>query len=103
VRFPFAIPASRAFASTPSCRTAGRRRLMRNDPLEDPDARRLRTPKIFAEIVDQPRGIVLVTGPTGSGKSTTLAAMVNQLNENEQGHILTIEDRSNSCTSRRSA
>src|SRR5207247_5092278 len=52
----------------------------------------LRTPKIFTEIVDQPRGIVLVTGPTGSGKSTTLAAMVNQINDNEQGHILTIED-----------
>ena len=40
----------------------------------------------------QPRGLVLVTGPTGSGKSTTLAAMVNHLNENEYGHILTIED-----------
>src|SRR5436190_298910 len=49
-------------------------------------------PKIFAEIADQPRGIVLVTGPTGSGKSTTLAAMVNHVNENEHGHILTIED-----------
>ena len=40
----------------------------------------------------QPRGLVLVTGPTGSGKSTTLAAMVNHCNENEYGHILTIED-----------
>jgi twitching motility protein PilT len=40
----------------------------------------------------KPRGLVLVTGPTGSGKSTTLAAMVNHLNENEYGHILTIED-----------
>ena len=44
------------------------------------------------DIADQPRGIVLVTGPTGSGKSTTLAAMVNHINENEHGHILTIED-----------
>jgi len=59
---------------------------------EDPFARELRAPKIFAEIADQPRGIVLVTGPTGSGKSTTLAGMVNHVNENEQGHILTIED-----------
>src|SRR5690349_24231444 len=42
----------------------------------------------------QPRGVVLVTGPTGSGKSTTLAAMVNHKNENEEGHVLTIEDRS---------
>ena len=45
-----------------------------------------------SEIADQPRGVVLVTGPTGSGKSTTLAAMVNHINENEYGHILTIED-----------
>jgi len=52
----------------------------------------LKCPKIFVEIADQPRGIVLVTGPTGSGKSTTLAAMVNHINETEQGHILTIED-----------
>jgi twitching motility protein PilT len=52
----------------------------------------LKCPKIFEEIADQPRGIVLVTGPTGSGKSTTLAGMVNHINENEQGHILTIED-----------
>jgi twitching motility protein PilT len=52
----------------------------------------LKAPKIFADIADQPRGIVLVTGPTGSGKSTTLAAMVNYINENEHGHILTIED-----------
>jgi twitching motility protein PilT len=48
--------------------------------------------KIFEDIADQPRGIVLVTGPTGSGKSTTLAAMVNHINEHEHGHILTIED-----------
>ena len=48
--------------------------------------------KFYADIADQPRGIVLVTGPTGSGKSTTLAAMVNHINENEHGHILTIED-----------
>jgi twitching motility protein PilT len=47
---------------------------------------------IFKEISDQPRGIVLVTGPTGSGKSTTLAAMINHINENDHGHILTVED-----------
>src|SRR5471032_2006025 len=52
----------------------------------------LKCPKIFEEIADQPRGVVLVTGPTGSGKSTTLAAMVNHKNEEEYGHILTIED-----------
>ncbi|NBS48691.1 MAG: type IV pilus twitching motility protein PilT, partial [Betaproteobacteria bacterium] len=52
----------------------------------------LNAPKIFAELALKPRGLVLVTGPTGSGKSTTLAAMINFLNENEYGHILTVED-----------
>ncbi len=52
----------------------------------------LATPSIFKEIALQPRGLVLVTGPTGSGKSTTLAAMVNHVNENLMSHILTIED-----------
>ncbi|KAF0101917.1 MAG: type IV pilus twitching motility protein PilT [Betaproteobacteria bacterium] len=52
----------------------------------------LEAPKIFKEISDTPRGIVIVTGPTGSGKSTTLAAMVDYVNENQYSHILTIED-----------
>lgn len=52
----------------------------------------LKAPEIFKEISDFPRGVVLVTEPTGSGKSTTLAAMVNHKNETEYGHILTIED-----------
>jgi pilus retraction protein PilT len=52
----------------------------------------LGAPKIFAELALKPRGMVLCTGPTGSGKSTTLAAMVNHLNENEYGHVLTVED-----------
>jgi twitching motility protein PilT len=52
----------------------------------------LEAPKIFKDISDTPRGIVVVTGPTGSGKSTTLAAMVDYVNENQYGHILTIED-----------
>jgi len=49
-------------------------------------------PPIFKEIINVPRGLVLVTGPTGSGKSTTLAAMIDYLNDNVAGHILTIED-----------
>ncbi|VAX00508.1 Twitching motility protein PilT [hydrothermal vent metagenome] len=52
----------------------------------------LACPSVFKDVSDQPRGIVLVTGPTGSGKSTTLAAMVDYKNESEHGHILTIED-----------
>lgn len=52
----------------------------------------LRTPPIFAELMSKPKGLILVTGPTGSGKSTTLAGMINHYNENNNGHILTIED-----------
>lgn len=52
----------------------------------------LKAPSIFQKIAESPRGMVLVTGPTGSGKSTTLAAMINYLNETQPAHILTIED-----------
>src|SRR5699024_9519892 len=52
----------------------------------------LNAPGIFADLAKLPRGLVLVTGPTGSGKSTTLAAMVDEKNRAEAGHILTIED-----------
>ena len=52
----------------------------------------LQCPPVFRDIIDVPRGLILVTGPTGSGKSTTLAAMVDHLNKNVAGHILTIED-----------
>jgi twitching motility protein PilT len=52
----------------------------------------LACPEIFKDIANKPRGICLVTGPTGSGKSTTLAAMVDYVNANHPGHILTIED-----------
>ncbi len=52
----------------------------------------LKAPRIFQKISENPRGLVLVTGPTGSGKSTTLAAMINYVNETQSSHILTIED-----------
>ena len=52
----------------------------------------LKAPRIFQKISENPRGLVLVTGPTGSGKSTTLAAMINYINETHSSHILTIED-----------
>jgi twitching motility protein PilT len=52
----------------------------------------LNAPRIFKDIAMKPRGLCLVTGPTGSGKSTTLAAMIDHRNESERGHILTIED-----------
>ncbi len=63
---------------------------MLNDTL--PNFEALGLPQIFKNIASQPRGLVLVTGPTGSGKTTTLAAMVDYINENKNDHILTIED-----------
>ncbi len=57
-----------------------------------PTADELGLPDVLKELVMQPRGLVLVTGATGSGKSTTLAAMVDHRNQNSQGHIVTIED-----------
>ena len=52
----------------------------------------LNAPAIFKQIIKKEKGLVLVTGPTGSGKSTTLAAMINEINENYAKHIITIED-----------
>lgn len=52
----------------------------------------LQAPSIFTDIANTPRGLVLVTGPTGSGKSTTLAAMIDYINERHYAHILTVED-----------
>src|SRR5919107_2808629 len=49
-------------------------------------------PQVLANLADRPRGLVLVTGPTGSGKSTTLAAMIDKINTERHEHILTIED-----------
>jgi twitching motility protein PilT len=49
-------------------------------------------PHVVAELADRPRGLVLVTGPTGSGKSTTLAAMIDKINKEMKGHIITVED-----------
>src|SRR4051812_35720142 len=52
----------------------------------------LQLPGIIGRLAERPRGLVLVTGPTGSGKSTTLAAMIDKINAERRGHILTIED-----------
>src|SRR5216684_1201861 len=90
--FSFAIPGLARFRVNAFVQNRGAAAVMRTIPSKILSLEELRTPKIFVEIVNQPRGIVLVTGPTGSGKSTTLAGMVNQINENEQAHILTVED-----------
>lgn len=61
-------------------------------PIHIPSLDDLKAPKIFKEVVKREKGMILVTGPTGSGKSTTLAAMLNEINETERKHIITVED-----------
>src|SRR5674476_76061 len=90
--FSFAIPGLARFRVNAFVQNRGAAAVMRTIPSKILSLADLKCPKIFEEISDQPRGVVLVTGPTGSGKSTTLAAMVNHKNETEEGHILTIED-----------
>jgi len=61
-------------------------------PFEIKDFKALNLPPVVEKLCDKPRGLILVTGPTGSGKSTTLAAMVDKINQERREHILTIED-----------
>lgn len=60
--------------------------------LKIPTLDELKHPKVIKNIIEKQRGLVLVTGPTGSGKSTTLAAMINEINNNREAHIITLED-----------
>jgi twitching motility protein PilT len=90
--FSFEIPNLARFRVNAFNHHRGAGAVMRTIPSKILSLEELNAPKIFAEIAKQPRGMVLVTGPTGSGKSTTLAAMVNDINESEYGHILTVED-----------
>jgi twitching motility protein PilT len=90
--FSFEIPNLARFRVNAFNQGRGASAVLRTIPSKILSLEDLNAPKIFAELALKPRGLVLVTGPTGSGKSTTLAAMVNHLNETEYGHILTIED-----------
>ncbi|MGI4849088.1 MAG: type IV pilus twitching motility protein PilT [Janthinobacterium lividum] len=90
--FSFAIPGLARFRVNAYNQERGAAAVMRTIPSTILSLEQLNAPKIFGELAMKPRGLVLVTGPTGSGKSTTLAAMVNHINEQEYGHILTIED-----------
>jgi twitching motility protein PilT len=90
--FSFEIPNLARFRVNAFNQNRGAGAVFRTIPSKVLSLEDLNAPKIFAEISNQPRGLVLVTGPTGSGKSTTLAAMVNHVNDNEYGHILTVED-----------
>ncbi|PQV64929.1 pilus retraction ATPase PilT [Abditibacterium utsteinense] len=65
---------------------------MRVIPTKIPNPEDLNLPPVIMEQANRPRGLMLVTGPTGSGKSTTLAAIINKINSEHEGHIITIED-----------
>jgi len=90
--FSFEIPGLARFRVNAFNHNRGAGAVFRTIPSKILSLEELGAPKIFEEISDTPRGMVLVTGPTGSGKSTTLAGMVNYVNENHYGHILTVED-----------
>ncbi|WP_301100988.1 type IV pilus twitching motility protein PilT [Propionivibrio sp.] len=90
--FSFEIPNLARFRVNAFVQNRGAAAVFRTIPSKIMSLEDLNCPKIFKDISEYPRGIVLVTGPTGSGKSTTLAAMVNHINENEHAHILTVED-----------
>ena len=90
--FSFEIPNLARFRVNAFNHNRGSGAVFRTIPTKILTLEELNCPPIFKEICNTPRGIVLVTGPTGSGKSTTLAAMVDYINENEMGHILTVED-----------
>jgi twitching motility protein PilT len=66
--------------------------VMRQIPINIKTFDDLKLPPIIAKMAEKPRGLVLVTGPTGSGKSTTLAAMIDKINRERKGHIITVED-----------
>jgi twitching motility protein PilT len=90
--FSFEIPGLARFRVNAFNHQRGSGAVFRTIPSEILSLEDLGAPNIFKDISEIPRGVVLVTGPTGSGKSTTLAAMINHKNETEYGHILTIED-----------
>jgi twitching motility protein PilT len=90
--FSFEIPNLARFRVNAFNHNRGSGAVFRTIPSKILTLEQLNCPPIFKEICNTPRGIVLVTGPTGSGKSTTLAAMVDYINENEMAHILTVED-----------
>ena len=92
VDFSFEIDGLARFRVNAFNQKRGAAAVFRTIPSKILTLEQLNCPRIFADLALKPRGLVLVTGPTGSGKSTTLAAMINHLNEHEYGHILTIED-----------
>ncbi|EGU41665.1 twitching motility protein PilT [Vibrio ichthyoenteri ATCC 700023] len=92
VDFSFELPDVGRFRVNAFNQARGSAAVFRTIPTTIPSLEQLDAPEIFEKIVNLEKGLVLVTGPTGSGKSTTLAAMVDYINKNHNKHILTIED-----------
>ncbi len=92
IDFSFEIPNLARFRVNAFNQHRGAGAVFRTIPSEILTLEQLGAPEIFKKIANFPRGLVLVTGPTGSGKSTTLAGMIDYINENRHDHILTIED-----------
>jgi twitching motility protein PilT len=90
--FSFEIPGLSRFRVNAFTQNRGSGGVFRTIPSKILSLDDLKCPPIFKDIAGLPRGLVLVTGPTGSGKSTTLAGIINHINENEGAHILTVED-----------
>ncbi|MEQ1636462.1 MAG: type IV pilus twitching motility protein PilT [Methylococcales bacterium] len=90
--FSFALPGVARFRVNAFNQERGAGAVFRTIPSKVLTLEELKAPKFFEELTRKPRGLILVTGPTGSGKSTTLAAMVNHINANDYAHILTVED-----------
>ena len=90
--FSFEVPGVARFRVNAFNQNRGAGAVFRTIPSEVLTMEQLGMGEVFRKIADTPRGVVLVTGPTGSGKSTTLAAMINYINETRPEHILTIED-----------
>ena len=90
--FSYALPGVARFRVNALMQRGSAGIVVRQIPDKIPNARQLGLPQICLDLASKPRGLVLVTGPTGSGKSTTLAAMLDYINETEHGHILTMED-----------
>jgi twitching motility protein PilT len=90
--FSFDLPGLARFRVNAFNQDRGAAAVLRTIPSRVLSLEELQAPRVFADFSSKPRGLVLVTGPTGSGKSTTLAGMVDYVNNNLYGHVLTIED-----------